>query len=131
MNDPFNPTAAELEAWSLQPTAQQPVEDWDLIITDEENLEVIYRLAGDTTRAQWHFFLGCLYLFVADAWRTGFSAYPRIAVESLLSRVPEDAPSHLLRWRQRCRELLAGRCAYDYVLWCGHGYAGQERQNAG
>src|SRR4051794_8567856 len=129
MKKPLHPTPAEMEEWSRHPTAREPVEDWDLIITHEDNLDVIYRLATETQHPGWPFFLGCLYLFVADAWRSDFSCPPRPIVERLLNRVRSDAPPHIRRWRDRSRDLIEGRGEYDYVMWCGLGSAEHEREN--
>ncbi len=124
--DPYAPTSEELTHWCSSSDAKEPVEDWDLIITDEENLSIIFDLASQVTLPHATFFLGCLYLFVGDAHRTNFETFSRGLVELWLSRVSSVSPEVLLLWKRRAIALLNGEMDFDYVLWCGHGYASQQ-----
>jgi hypothetical protein len=130
MQDPYDPTSAELENWCRTPGAIEPTEDWDLVITDSKNIGIIYSLAGTTSYPNWDYFLGCLYLFIGDAVRTEFSAVSSELAESVLKLADESAPEHLRRWRDRAERLISGLENFDYSLWCGGGYARQERTSA-
>ena len=128
IEDEWNPTPAEVRAWAYEPFALSPTEDWHIAVTTDERSGLILRLACDLSCPSRNFFLGCLYLFVGDAVRSGFLVRRREAVVDLLAQVPSDSPPDVKRWVGRATALLAGPSdAVDYELWCAGGYARAER----
>lgn len=127
MQDPWNPTSAEITAWAYDPDSMWPEQDWDLAVTSDHNSDLLLQLASDPACPQREFFLRCLYLFVGDAVRTGFVAHGREDVVELLDSVPAACTPGISRWVERSRELLdAGPGAVDYALWCDGGYSQAE-----
>lgn len=127
MKDPWNATHTEIEAWARQPNADWPTEDWDLAVTRHDTMDLVFRLASDTSCPSRYFFLGSLYLFIGDAFRTQFRAYSQSDVDELLAKVSADSPAYITRWAERTRALLAGDGGYSYDQWCDGGLAREER----
>ena len=131
MQDPWNPTSAELMAWAYDRNSTWPEQDWDLAVTSDHNGQLLLQLALDTTCPKREFFLRCLYLFVGDAVRSGFVAHRRDAVVELLNSVPSGPTPEISRWLARSQDLIdADRSAVDYTLWCDGGYSRAEQSPA-
>jgi hypothetical protein len=127
MQDPWNPTSAEITAWAYDPTSMWPEQDWDLAVTSDQNTDLLLQLASDAACPKRDFFLRCLYLFVGDAVRSGFVAHRHEVVVELLENVPVACTPEISRWLARSQKLLdASRGAVDYTLWCEGGYARAE-----
>ena len=116
--DPWNATAAEIEAWSCQHDADWPTQDWDLAITDQSNIQLIFRLAADDHCPNRWFFLRCLYLYVGDAVRSDFRAHSRDGVDGLLAAVSAQSPKRIQRWAERARNLIQTGKNFVYSDWC-------------
>jgi hypothetical protein len=118
----------EIEAWAREDGADEPIQDWDLAVTVEANASLIFRLASDDMCPHRWFFLSCLYLFVGDAVRTGFDAFPREFIERLISTARDNSPERVRRWATRARALVSsGSSEVDYADWCGGRLASLER----
>jgi hypothetical protein len=129
---PWNASEEEIEAWAWQAEADEPTEDWDLAITVESNASLVLRLASNESCPHRWFFLRCLYLFVGDAVRTGFRAFPHELIDKLISSVTDQSPPYVRRWASRARALVDSRSTdVDYADWCGGRLASVEQLHAG
>jgi hypothetical protein len=123
MDNPWNPSAEEVRAWARDPEAVEPVEDWQLALSDARHDALYLELAADDSCAAQRYLLGVLYLIVGDAVRTDFRSAARDDVEALLVRANAYQHPEVRVWQRRSRDLLAGRLAFDYDSWCAGGLA--------
>ena len=131
MRDVWNATHEELRDWAYTLDAMYPTEDWHLAVAREDNAELIFGFASDTNCPSRFFFLWCLYLFVGDAWRTEFRAYPKHFIENILSLSSDAAPSYIVRWATRSQALLKTGVGYTYDDWCDGALARREQDASG
>ncbi|HEY1123667.1 MAG TPA: hypothetical protein VGE67_18770 [Haloferula sp.] len=124
--DAANPTDAEIERWAYIPGAHYPPEmeqDWDLMVTDPERVDLLERLASDLSCPNRDFFLSCLYLLVGDAVRTNGSTWPLAEARVWLSRERQHPPEDIARFLTRAKHLVAHPEDFDYQKWCNGGHA--------
>jgi hypothetical protein len=114
--DPLDPSFDELRAWAASGELA-PMQDWDLMISDESNGEDLQRLVEE--RLQGRFFLGCLYILAGDAVRTGFRNTDENRLGQLIDRAHRSSDPWLVKWAERTQELIAHPEKFDYSAWCG------------
>jgi hypothetical protein len=115
----YDPTAEEISRWPYDPSADEPAQDWDLILSHcpYESLYMEFASSNDCPKQE--YVLAVLYLIVGDAVRTRYRTRSREDVERLLAEAEERFPSHWLHlWTKRARELIAGHQAFSYDDWC-------------
>ncbi len=66
--DYVNPTADEIRSWAFS-SYNTPMQDWELVITDDINLPTVLMLAADTQCPKREFMLSSLYVYVGDKVR--------------------------------------------------------------
>jgi hypothetical protein len=127
VKDPFHPTHEEIERWARTPGELYPVEDWDIIIADDENSDLFLRLAGDPTCVNHDGVLGLLYAYAGQVVRIG--AAERIAkLKELVERAKTFDLDGVQLWASRATAAIAGTGPdprprarrEDYEFWfCG------------
>ena len=128
--NPVNPTPAELRAWAYDPKAGPPKVSgqWDLVLADDELMPTWVELAADPICPKRTFALHCLYLYAADAVRTGFRAHPRRRVKKLLDRAQATDDAWVTLWVTNTKALIADPNLFDYHEWCAGGLARRPRR---
>ncbi len=113
----------ELLVWAYS-SEGEPMQDWDLMVTDPNRAELLLRLAADPSCPQRGFFLRCLYLLVGEYIRVS-SAGLRVApsIEPLLTKAAALSDPAIQTWVKRSWELLAHPDLFDYSFWCDGGFA--------
>lgn len=115
---PTAPTAAELRVWA-DSDAMQPVQEWDLLIWDNDELAATFlELAAVGACRNHQFFLHLLYGRVGGAVRSG-----RVdpSVHGLVRAASQAADNGLTTFARRAANLLADPTRFDYTEWCEGG----------
>ncbi|MEU5257982.1 hypothetical protein [Amycolatopsis sp. NPDC021455] len=117
-DEAFYPTADSIRAWAYS-GADQPSQDWDLLVAELEHLPLLLELVGDPgcpARAR-ETLLGSLYCMVGHTPdKKQFLDAARVARQS--------ADAWLVTWARRVREIIDHPQAFDRADWCGFpGYA--------
>lgn len=68
-------TREEITAWAYDVSAMWPFEDFDVCLPGQCSVSLLLELAMDLACPKRNFFLSCLYIYVGDAVRHGFSWY--------------------------------------------------------
>ena len=111
-------TAAGIRAWAYS-GAEQPFQDWDILVARLEHLPLLLELVGDPAcpaRAR-ETLLGSLYCLVGHTPdKQQFADAVRVAGQS--------ADVWLVTWARRVREVIDHPEVFDRSDWCGlPGYA--------
>jgi hypothetical protein len=124
MQNPWNPTIADIREWASAPDTFCPVQDWDLVITGLGFEGLFLELVEDPQCLKADFFLHCLYLWVYDTVRVhGCTS----ELESALQRGGASSEPALRQWARRSRALIADPGRAGQHLWWGFG---QKRNDA-
>ena len=119
MRAPYNPRAEDLSEWAYRASAQEPVQDWDLILSHSPYESLYLKFASSNDCPKQEYFLSLLYLIVGDAVRTQYRTRRREDVERLLKEAEQKFPSHWVQlWVQRARALIAGKQPFRCDDWC-------------
>jgi len=124
MQDPWNPTAADIRHWAADPDSLCPVEDWDIGITGIGFEELFLELVEEEQCPKADFFLHCLYLWVYDTVRVRGRTDE---LEAMLRRAEAGNEPALRIWARRSRALVANPRPAGKHLWWGFG---QNRSDA-
>jgi len=116
VDDPWNPTVADIRRWAADPNSLCP-QDWDLSITGLGHEELFVELVEDEKCPKADFFLHCLYLWIYDLVRTGRAD----ELEALLKRGEASEEQALRTWAKRSRALIANPKLAAKALWWGFG----------
>ncbi|WP_019345663.1 MULTISPECIES: hypothetical protein [Mycolicibacterium] len=109
--DVVNPTPEEIRAWAYS-GAFEPMQDWDLIIADMDNLELLLELVGDQGCSAREYLLGSLYCLVGHSDR----ADPRLL--SAAAAAQESSDAWIATWGRRVCQVAQHRCDFDRADWC-------------
>ncbi|MFE0025827.1 hypothetical protein [Amycolatopsis sp. NPDC059021] len=120
--DVVNPTAAEITAWACTPGAEEPMQDWDLVLSHTDK-GLLLELAADPSCPQRETMLSCLYIYAGDAVRTQYRAHPEHELLTMLDQAAGYAEPWTRTWATRTRALMAAPETFDYDAWCGEGLA--------
>ena len=119
MKSATTPTADELCAWAFDAKAEEPIQDWDLVLTWLAYEDMFLELASTKTCPKADYFLAVLYLIVGDAVRTEYRNRTKESVEDLLTKAESRFPAFVVRtWVLRSRDLLAHPERFSYEDWC-------------
>jgi hypothetical protein len=110
--DEVNPTQDEIRAWAYS-GAMEPMEDWDIIVADLENVDLLLDLVGDQACPARRYLLGCLYCLVGHSDR----ADPRLL--GAAHSAAQSADPWVATWARRVSQILADPAAFDRGAWCG------------
>jgi hypothetical protein len=116
--DAYYPTNAKIRAWAYS-GAEEPVQDWDILIADPEHLPLLLEVIADPAcppRSR-ETLLSSLYCMVGHAQsRQRFLDAAQVAERS--------ADAWLMTWARRVREIVDHPEVFDRSDWCGFpGYA--------
>lgn len=110
--DVVNPTSEEICAWAYS-GASEPMQDWDLILADVVNLELLLELAGDQECSARSYLLDSLYCLVGHSDRTD----PRLLSAAEAARTSSDA--WIATWGRRVGQVAERPSGFDRADWCG------------
>lgn len=127
--DPDDPSDAELRLWAYTPDAEEPSQDFDLMLANTGRDALIVAFASDDACPSRDWFLAVLYLMVGDAVRTGFVTLSEPGVRALLARADAMDSARLRTWQARSLQLMRDPASFDYDDWCAGGLA--RRADAG
>ncbi|MFD4255863.1 hypothetical protein [Amycolatopsis thermoflava] len=113
----------ELRAWAYDPDAQEPYEDWDLMISDVELGPTLVELVADPNCPHREYLLGVLYILSGDAVRTEYWRASRADLEEVVRRAEQTSDQWVMTWARRTRALIAAPEMFEYYAWCDHGLA--------
>lgn len=129
--NPVDPTPAELRAWAYRPDSvhldTMPA-DWDLLVSGDHLIGTLFDLAMDRTCPARRFALHCLYIYAADAIRTGFKAHPKRRLRKLVEQAEHDGDELISVWAHNVRMLIARPALFDYPDWCEGGLVRNTRR---
>lgn len=128
--NPVNPQPEELRAWANDPHAGPPQisAQWDLLLAEDSLMPTLVSLAADPICPKRTFALHCLYLYAADAVRTGFRAHPRRRVKKLLEQAEATNDAWVTLWVTNTKALINNPDLFDYQEWCQGGLARRPRR---
>jgi hypothetical protein len=110
--DEVKPTQAEIRAWAHS-GASEPMQDWDIVIAEPENLEVPVELVGDPTCPSPSYLLGSLYCLA------GHSDPMDQRIRSAADDAARSSESWLQTWAMPVQHLLANPDDIRRSDWCG------------
>jgi hypothetical protein len=124
INEPFIFFDIDVVAWAYANDGGhcEPMQDWDILLADPRNEDVLLQLASDELCPKRIFFLHCLYILVGDYVRVLHAgvAIP-FPIEPLLTRATASNDPIIKTWLEQSRYLIAHPETFDYDLWCGGG----------
>ena len=89
------------------------MQDWDIVVADPENLEVLVELVGDGNCPSRSYLLGSLYCLVGHSDRTDER------IRSAADDAGRSSDSWLHTWATRVQHLLANPDDFRRSDWCG------------
>ncbi|OMC38977.1 hypothetical protein A5740_02745 [Mycobacterium sp. GA-1841] len=114
--DVVNPTPEEIRAWAYS-GASEPMQDWDLVIADVDNLELLLGLVGDPACPAREYFLDSLYCMVGHSDRTD----PLLLRTAQAVRAVSDPWT--AAWGRRVCQAVEDPSSFNRADWCGlNGY---------
>ena len=120
MRSSSNPIADDIRRWAFDPDAEEPVQDWDLLLATTDQEDLFMELASDDTCPNAEYFLGVLYLIVGDAVRTEYRTHPKARIEDLLGMAEARFPKRCIYlWVRRSKDLMTHPESFLYDEWCG------------
>lgn len=129
--NPADPTPAELRAWAYRPDSvhldTMPA-DWDLLVAGDPLVSTLFDLAMDRTCPARRFALHCLYIYAADAIRTGFKAHPKRRLRKLVEQAEREGDELMSVWAHNVRMLIARPTLFNYQEWCEGGLVRNTRR---
>jgi hypothetical protein len=131
--NPVDPTPAELREWAYQPDSvplHTMPSDWDLLISGDRLVGTLFDLAIDDTCPARRFALHCLYIYAADAVRTGFRAHPKRKLRKMVEQAEAEGDEVIGVWAYNTRVLIAREDLFDYHDWCEGGLVRNPRRLA-
>lgn len=110
--DVVNPTPEEICIWAYS-GAFVPMQDWDLIIAEVDNLELLLELVGDQACPARKFLLDSLYCLVGHS----DPADPRLLSAAEVARTSSDA--WIATWGRRVSQVAEHPSDFNRADWCG------------
>jgi len=109
VKDPYSPTSDEIEEWAKTRGARYPVEDWDLVVADQGNGELLVRIAADPTCINHDAVMNLLYVYAGQVLREGRRASGVAELRKAVDRAAAVAMDDLRLWAQRSTDAIDGR----------------------
>ena len=100
-----------------------PEQDFDIMVTNSDRVELFIELVKNDECRQRHFFLSCLYLLVGDAVRGNYKFFSRDVAEDVIARCQNSQCSPLELLATRAKYLMSEPQSFDYKNWCDGGFA--------
>lgn len=124
IEDPWNPTSDEIEAWAFNSGELEPIEDWDFSLVWKRDENLYLALASNVLCPRRQYFLHVLYLSIGEAVRTDFRTVARPVLERFIDKGERFAHPDIALWVERSRALLADPAGFNTEEWCGGKLAG-------
>ena len=119
MRSTSNPIAEDIRRWAFTPDAEEPVQDWDLLLATTDQQELFMELASNDACPNADYFLSVLYIIVGDALRTNYRTLSQGRIEALLKKAEAKFPKRCIYlWVQRSKQLMAHPESFHYDEWC-------------
>ena len=119
MNNPWNPSATEIEEWAFNKKVPEPVQDWQLALSWKMEEELYLDLASNPKCPKRQYFLSVLYLIVGDAVRTDYRNLEKPIVEGFVNRGEKYEHPDIQLWVERSRKLIKNPSLFHHGKWCG------------
>ncbi|WP_210686503.1 hypothetical protein [Mycolicibacterium sp. GESEQ-9] len=110
--DVVNPTQTEIRAWAYS-GAFEPMQDWDLIIAEMDNLALLLELVGDRACPARKYLLDSLYCLVGHSDGTD----PRLLSAAETARASSDV--WIATWGRRVCLVVQHPSVFNRADWCG------------
>jgi hypothetical protein len=110
--DEVNPTQDEIRAWA-DSGADEPVQDWDIVIAEPENLQLLLDLVGDPECPSRRYLQGSMYCLVGHSDH----ADPRLMSAAVDAEAASD--TWVSAWGRRVRHVLTHPSDFKRDDWCG------------
>lgn len=110
--DVVNPTPEEIRAWAYS-GACEPMQDWDLIIADVDNLELLLELVADQACPAREYLLDSLYCLVGHSDRTD----PRLLRTAQAAGAVSDP--WIAAWGRRVCNAVEDPSSFNRADCCG------------
>ncbi|HEY8993837.1 MAG TPA: hypothetical protein VIM71_04075 [Lacunisphaera sp.] len=119
MRSSSNPIADDIRRWAFTPDAEEPVQDWDLLLAATDQEDLFMELASDDACPNAEYLLGVLYFIVGDAVRTEYRTHSKAHIEGLLKKAEARFPKRCIYlWVQRSKYLMVHPESFHYDEWC-------------
>jgi hypothetical protein len=118
----------EIEKWAYQAHADEPQQDFDLLLSNEPH-DLYLDLAADLSCPKHQYFLSVLYLIVGDAVRTNYQTQSQKFIEQYLAKGKQRQAPLVNKWVDRSQKLMFEPEKFDYEDWCG-GKLAYKRSNS-
>jgi hypothetical protein len=125
MEDPWNPTAQEIEEWAFDRKSLEPAQDWMLALTWKREEKLYLELASNDKCPKQKYFLQLHYFIVGDAVRSKFQTNEQAIIKGFIEKGKAYSDSGVVKWIQRSEELIKHPDQFHYGLWCGGKLANQ------
>lgn len=115
-----NPTADELRAWAADAAADEPAQDWELILAwhmDAGRVRALVTLAADPALPHARFCLLALYQWIAYAAGQPDFEVRRRQYDRWLDEARGVREPRVKRWRHRARLVVQGVERFDDDEW--------------
>lgn len=119
MEDPYNPTEAELRAWAYGEEFMEPVQDFDLMVATESRADLLFEFASDSKCPTKDYFLHCLYLLVGVAVRSKYRTSKKVTIDRIVIQGQQSTSNSIQRWAKRSKNLMEHPESFSYDNWCG------------
>jgi hypothetical protein len=131
--NPVDPSPSEMRAWAYRPDSVRletmPV-DWDLLVANDRLVATMFELAFDPNCPARRFAIHAMYIYAADAIRTGFRAHPKRRLRKFVEQAEEQGDEWLTTWAHNVRALQVNPELFDYHDWCEGGLVRRPRRLA-
>ncbi|MGN6334203.1 MAG: hypothetical protein ACTHOD_21525 [Motilibacteraceae bacterium] len=110
--DRVNPTHDEIRAWAYR-GGWEPMQDWDVIIAELDNLDVLLELVGDPDCPSRDYLVGALYCLAGHSEHSD----PVLVAAAVLAERSSD--SWVSTWGRRVLEVVDHPERFNRDEWCG------------
>jgi hypothetical protein len=119
MRSPSDPSTDDLRTWAFTEGASEPIQDWELLITNLSRAPLFIQFASDPKCPNSLFFLRCLYLLVGDAVRTDGRTSNLQDVLTFVNSNAYNWDPDIQAWVCRSLALLKEPSRFRYDDWRG------------
>jgi hypothetical protein len=123
MEDPWNPSAKEIEGWAFDAQSLEPEQDWDLALCWKREETLYLELASNEECPKRKYFVHILYLIVGDAVRAEYKNVPKPIIEGFVERGSQYSHPDIKTWAQRSKQLMKNPTLFNYEEWCAGKHA--------
>lgn len=119
MQDPWNPSASEIEEWAFNKKVVEPTQDWMMALCWKREEKLYLDLASNNECPKRKYFLKLLYFIVGDAVRSDYTTNEQLIISGFVDRGRSYNHPDIVKWVIRSAELMAKPSMFQYGNWCG------------